>query len=117
MEALARPRGICSRRFMDDFVIFAPTRQALRVAIRRMYRVLEALKVRVHPDKRFIGRTARGFDFLGYRFQASRKRRPTRPSINRLIDRARRLHARGADENQLRQYVWRWYRWRLGGLR
>jgi hypothetical protein len=26
--------------------------------------------VQTHPDKTFLGRTARGFDFLGYRFGA-----------------------------------------------
>ena len=33
---------------------------------RFMYRVLEQLKLTVHPDKRSIGTTHRGFDFLGY---------------------------------------------------
>ncbi|WP_295583921.1 RNA-directed DNA polymerase [uncultured Lamprocystis sp.] len=117
MEDMERRAGIRYRRFMDDFIIFAPTRHKLRAAIKRMYAVLAPLKLDVHPDKRYIGKTARGFDFLGYRFQAGRKLRPAAQSIDRLITRARRLHEQGADRNRLRQYVWRWYRWLHGGLR
>ncbi len=42
--------GIRYRRFMDDFVLFAPTRHKLRSAIRRMYEILDALKLAIHPD-------------------------------------------------------------------
>lgn len=117
MQALAQRAGIRYRRFMDDFVIFAPTRHRPRAAIRRMHAVLAALRLSVHPDKRFIGKTIKGFDFLGYRFRPGRKPRPAQQSINRLITRARRLHEQGADLDRLRQYVWRWYRWLHGGLR
>ena len=34
--------------------------------IRSVNQVLVSLKVEKHPDKTFIGRTLRGFDFLGY---------------------------------------------------
>ncbi len=109
--------GIRYRRFMDDFVLFAPSRHKLRTAIRRMYEILDALKLDIHPDKRFIGKTIRGFDFLGYHVRPGRKLRPAAQSIDRLTTRARRLHEQGADLNRLRQYVWRWYRWLHGGLR
>jgi len=110
--------GIRYQRFMDDFVIFAPTRHKLRTdTIRRLYAVLAPLQLRLHPDKRFIGNTSKGFDFLGYRFRPGRKLRPAAQSIDRLITRARRLHEQGADRHRLRRYAWRWYRWRHGGLR
>ena len=108
--------GIRYKRFMDDFVIFAPTRHKLRVALRAMYRVLDSLKLTVHPDKRYIGTTKRGFDFLGYRLHPGRKLRPSRQSLDRLLQRARRLHEQGSDEDRLRQYVQRWYAWLHGGL-
>jgi hypothetical protein len=116
MEALER-QGIGYRRFTDDFVIFAPTRHKLRAAIRRVHAVLDQLKLRVHPQKHFIGRTARGFDFLGYRLRTGAKLRPARQTIDRrLITRARRLQERGAGAGQLRRYLWRWYKWLHGGL-
>jgi len=49
-----------------------------------MYRVLDVLKLTVHPDKRYIGTTKRRFDFLGYRLHPGRKLRTSRQSLNRL---------------------------------
>ncbi len=117
MQALAQRLGIRYQRFMDDWVILAPSRHKLRVALRRMYAVLDDLRLEVHPDKRFIGRTTRGFDFLGYRFHPGRKLCPARQSLDRLFERARRLHEQGAALDRLRQYVQRWFSWLHGGLR
>ncbi len=117
MEAEETSRGLCYQRFMDDFVIFAPTRHKLRGALKKMYQVLDRLKLSVHLDKRYIGPTHRGFDFLGYRLHPGRKLRPARQSLNRLLQRARRLHEQGADNDRLRQYAQRWYIWLHGGLR
>ena len=109
MESL-QPKGVRYVRFMDDYVICAPTRHKLRHAIRSMHAVLRALQLTVHPDKRFIGRTTRKFDFLGYRLRPGRKLRPAAQSTHRLVRRARRLHEQGADEDRLRRYVRRWSR-------
>ncbi len=49
-------------RFMDDILVLAPTRWRLRKAVNE---VLGSLCLLKHPDKTFIGRTERGFDFLG----------------------------------------------------
>ena len=96
---------------MDDFVIFAATRWRLRAAIGQMHAVLGELKLAIHPHQRFIGKTEKGFDFLGYRLRPCRKWQPAQQSLKRLIERARRLHERGADERRLRQYVRRWFVW------
>ena len=118
MEEQLQPRhGIRYQRFMDDYVIFAPTRHKLKAALRTMYRVLDQLKLCVHPDKRSIGTTHRGFDFLGYRIHSDRKLRPARQSLNRLLVRSRRLYEQGVDINRLRQYVQRWLIWLHSGLR
>jgi RNA-directed DNA polymerase len=116
MQRYRTHHGIFYQRFMDDFVIFAPTRHKLRAALRGMYRILDRLKLTVHPDKRYIGTTKRGFDFLGYRLHPGRKLRASRQSLDRLLQRARRLHEQGADSGRLRQYVQRWYAWLHGGL-
>ena len=55
-------------RYMDVVVVLPPTRWALRRVIKATHRVMANLKVDLHPDKTFIGRVGRGFDFLGYRF-------------------------------------------------
>lgn len=55
-------------RFMDDWLFLTNSRAALREAIRRMHRILQRLGMRIHPDKTSMGKTARGFDWLGFRF-------------------------------------------------
>jgi RNA-directed DNA polymerase len=62
--------GLFYARFMDDWVILAPTRWKLRKAIKVVNQTLAELKVDRHPDKTTIGRVARGFDFLGYHFSS-----------------------------------------------
>ena len=68
--------GLPYARFMDDWVILAPTRWKLRAAIRLVKETLAELKVEQNPDKTFIGRISRGFDFLGYVFSARGSRWP-----------------------------------------
>ncbi len=46
----------------------SPTRLKLRRAVRAVNQVLGALRLERHPDKTFIGRIEKGFDFLGYHF-------------------------------------------------
>ncbi len=62
MEAL----DVFYARFMDDWIIIAPTRWKLRKAIRIVNQTLNELRVEQHPGKTTIGRGDRGFDFLGY---------------------------------------------------
>ena len=117
MEELQATIGIPYQRYMDDYVIFAPTRHKLRKAIKLMYAMLDDLKVEVHPKKRFIGTTRRGFDFLGYWLEPHRPLTPSQVSLTRLIDRSRQLLERTASITRLRQYVRRWLQWHHSGLR
>ena len=48
---------------MDDWVVLAPSRGTLRRAVREVNRVLGELNVTPHPNKTFIRRVERGFDF------------------------------------------------------
>jgi hypothetical protein len=50
---------------MDDILIMAKTRWQMRRALKRFYALLAPLKLSLHPDKTFVGRIERGFDFLG----------------------------------------------------
>ena len=103
-------------RFMDDVVLLSRTRWHLKQAIAALHAALRPLHLTLHRTKRFIGRTATGFDFLGYRLRAGRKLRPSVQCLQRLRTRARRLYEQGADLARLRQYVARWWRWLHGGL-
>ena len=52
--------GLTYARFMDDWVILAPTRWSLRRAVVIVNETLRELRVEQHPDKTFIGRIPRG---------------------------------------------------------
>jgi RNA-directed DNA polymerase len=61
--------GLFYVRFMDDWIVLPPYRWKLKKAIQIVNQTLNELKVEKHPDKTFIGRIAKGFDFLGYCFE------------------------------------------------
>jgi hypothetical protein len=59
------------RRFMDDIIMLAPTRWKLRRAVAALNEELSVRGLEKHPRKTVIGRTARGFDYLGYHVSAA----------------------------------------------
>lgn len=71
--------------------MLAPTRHKLRRAVKIINETLSSLGLEKHPDKTFIGRVERGFDFLGYHTyaagalgrscDASKVRRPSAPAL------------------------------------
>jgi RNA-directed DNA polymerase len=108
--------GLPYARFMDDWAILAPTRRKLREAIRLVNQTLAELHVEQHPDKTFIGRISRGFDFLGYAFTpAGLGAAPL--AIERRVQRVSQLYEQGVDLIHIGAYVRRWLRWARSGLR
>jgi retron-type reverse transcriptase len=107
--------GLAYARFMDDWVILAPTRWKLREVIRLVNQTLAELHVEQHPDKTFIGRIRRGFDFLGYAFTPAGLE-AARPAVEQCVERVSRLFARGVDLVHIGAYVRRWLRWTRSGL-
>ncbi len=129
-------------RYMDDFLILCKTRWQLRRAVKQLNRFLNLFGFNQHPDKTFIGRVEKGFDWLGYQFdhtgvtgpaaralskfllnirnlQGGRKCGFCRePKIHRLYEQAR--HATPAQQTEIAQrvadYKTRWQRWLLAGL-
>jgi hypothetical protein len=51
---------------MDDILVMAQTRWKLRRAIRVVKQGLTRLGLTTHPDKTWVGKAEKGFDFLGY---------------------------------------------------
>ena len=96
--------GLVYARFMDDWVILAPTRWKLRAAIRLVNKTLAELHVQQHPDKTFIGRLSRGFDFLGYTFTpAALDVAPQ--TVERCAERVSRLYEQDVDLLHIGAYV------------
>ena len=96
---------------MDDWVVRAPTRWKLRTAIRHVNQILAELKVEQHPDKTFIGRISRGFDFLGYCFASAGLVGVAVQTVERFVERATRLYEQGADAIRIGEYVSKWLIW------
>jgi len=109
--------GLFYARFMDDQVIIAPTRWKLRKAVRIVNETINMLKIKLHPDKTFIGRPARGFDFLGYAVSADSRVTPSAAACKNMIERITRLYEQGVDSNRIGQYVRHWFRQVRGGVR
>ncbi len=116
-EAMA---GQCFyRRYMDDIIILTKTRWKLRRAVTELNQRFNELKVEKHPDKTFIGRIERGFDFLGYHFSRGALG-VAEKTISNFVARYHRLYEqqKTAPEGavELGDYVSRWVRWATAGL-
>ena len=111
-----RRYGLFYVRYMDDFVILAPTRHLLRRAIKEVHAVMGDLGLRLHATKRCIGKLSNGFDILGYRVVPGRRLRTSAEGRRRFAEKFRRLYEQGADHRRLWRYAERWWRWRRAGL-
>jgi hypothetical protein len=72
-----------------------------------------------HPDKTFIGRIERGFDFLGFHFSRTGLT-VAKATIEKFVERASRLYEQEPGEvfasTRFGMYVRRWVRWAAAGL-
>ena len=104
---------------MDDILVLAPTRWKLRKAVKVVNRGLTVLGLRKHPDKTFIGRVTRGFDWLGYHINLSGLRVATQ-TLERFVAHVSRLYEQqlgeARDSSILGAYVQRWIQWVKAGL-
>jgi hypothetical protein len=112
--------GLTYARFMDDWVILAPTRWSLRRAIVVVNETLRELRVEQHPDKAFIGRIQRGFTFLGYWITEKGVTGVAPSTWEAFQERVARLYEQDAPLEDIRrgveQYVRRWKRWVVSGV-
>ncbi len=96
--------GLFYARYMDDWVILAPKKWKLRSAIKMVNQILYRLRLEKHPDKTFIGRIEKGFDFLGYVFSPSGLG-IAQKTLKNFAERITRLYEQGADHIRIGQYV------------
>ncbi len=111
--------GLFYVRFMDDILVLAQSRWKLRRAVKAVNEVLGSLRLEKHPDKTFIGRIERGFDFLGYHFSREGLA-VAKATIEKFLERATRLYEQERREPEgsprIGMYVRRWLWWVEGGL-
>lgn len=110
-------------RYMDDILILSKTRWQNRKAVQQLNQLLHGLGVEKHPDKTFIGRIEKGFDFLGYHFStgpltlAEKTWEKHALQIVRLYEQQRKKKATSNEvASSLGLYVTRWRRWAVAGL-
>lgn len=112
--------GLFFVRYMDDILVLAPTRWKLRRAVRVLNETFAELGLLKHPDKTFIGRTEKGFDFLGYRLGRGRAIGLARATLERHRQKLHRLQeqerAGATTSGALGDYRRRFKRWAGAGL-
>lgn len=113
--------GIVYARYMDDIVILARSRWQLKKQVRSLNRHLDDKGLRQHPDKTFIGKTMKGFDWMGAWLTpagvtdvAPRAKANHRERVRRLYERAwRRREPKGIATARVSAYRKRWTIWAL----
>jgi hypothetical protein len=104
-------------------LILSKTRWQNRKAVKRLNQCLNRLTLEKHPDKTFIGKIDKGFDFLGYHFSrapltvAEKTREKHVLHCVRLYEQLRRQKATAnVVAATLERYITRWQRWVVAGL-
>ncbi|MCU6244089.1 reverse transcriptase domain-containing protein [Enterobacter asburiae] len=115
-EHFSRETGIYYARYMDDVVILAKTRWQLRRHVRALNGFFEAGEVEQHPDKTFIGRTERGFDWMGAQMGDAGVEGIAHRAMANYGERLRRLYEQFRGTPAVRQarmsaYRKHWARW------
>jgi RNA-directed DNA polymerase len=85
--------------------------------VRIVNETLDELKVEQHPDKTFVGRISRGFEFLGYAITTPGIVGVAKKTLERFVERVTRLYEQGADPDRIADYVRRWRVWVISGVR
>ena len=98
-------------RYADDFVFFGDDKTELWQNLKRIADFLQALRLRLHQNKTILGKTCRGFNFLGFRVQPA-SRRLQQSGLRRFNRNLRRLKwefNQGAlDAGRIRQSLNAW---------
>ncbi|HGM5308652.1 TPA: reverse transcriptase domain-containing protein [Serratia marcescens] len=103
-------------RYMDDFLILAPTRWLLRRAVRDLKRQMAEYGFILHPDKTQLGYIAQGFDWMGLWFEAGGMQTIAPRAVSKHRQKCRRLYEQirnlstHAQEARMAQYRRRWIR-------
>jgi RNA-directed DNA polymerase len=110
-------------RYMDDILILTKTRWQNRKAVKQLNQILNKLKVEKRPDKTFIGKISRGFDFIGYHFDGQQLTVAVK-TVEKHVTHYRQLYEQlrkkkatsGEMASILGLYAKRWQRWAIAGL-
>jgi RNA-directed DNA polymerase len=110
-------------RYMDDILILTKNRWQNRKAVKQLNHILNGVKQEKHPDKTYIGKIEKGFDFLGYHFsleQLKVAQNTLKKHALHIIQLYEQLRKKKATSHEvaysLGMYVTRWQQWCTAGL-
>jgi len=109
LDDAMKKTGFFYIRFMDDWVVMVKTKHQLRKLVKLTYKVLNRLKLNMHPDKTFIGCIKKGFDFLGVHFCDSPKISQT--TLENHRSKLARRYAQNESSACIGAYIERWTSW------
>lgn len=115
LDTWSKENNVAYVRYMDDFAIFVKGRRAIRRLIKELYSLLKKLGLKLADQKTFIGRTAKGFNFLGYRI-SPKGITMAQSTLDKMVTRYRRRYAKGASQATLTAYLKRWIQWAKSGV-
>jgi len=123
-QHFAQQQGIRYLRFMDDIIILCKTRWQLRRQVVKLNDYFAQYKLKQHPDKTFIGKAEKGFDWLGYAYNEKGLVRISDKTVQKFTIKLRRLYEQArfrasSTEDTLKRvadYHHRWQRWVQSGL-
>jgi RNA-directed DNA polymerase len=104
LDLLMEQSGRRMVRYADDFVILCRTEAEAVAALRQVAAWVAANGLTLHPDKTRVGdcrQPGHGFEFLGYRFEAGR-RRVRKKSLKALKDKVRAKTGRNRGDSLAR---------------
>ncbi|EJN6713335.1 hypothetical protein NQN45_004200 [Vibrio vulnificus] len=88
----AQNNNLYYARYMDDFVILTKTRWHLRKAVKRLNQFFNIYGFKQHPDKTFIGRIDKGFDWMGFQFTRDGIVDIAPRSLKKILENIQRLY-------------------------
>jgi RNA-directed DNA polymerase len=104
------PKEAFYARYMDDWVILLRTRGQTRRVVKKMHHIMAQLGFDLAPDKTFIGRISKGFDFLGYHFNIQGIIGIATSAIQKFTNNIDMLYEQGASASRIYLYATRWLR-------
>lgn len=106
-------------RYRDDIIILLETKRQYQKARKHLFRLLRELRLTVSPKKTRMGRLARGFHYLGVKFEASRNPQTKTQMTSslhqrtycRALDKVKALRENAVHPAKIQRYLIRWAIW------
>ena len=104
-------------RYMDDWVILTNSSCKLRRLVKTMHNTISSLHFKLAPDKTYIGKTTKAFDFLGFKFDNRGVIGVGDLAFKRHITKVTALYEQSCSKDKISNYKKHWRTWSQIGLK